>query len=234
MRYTVAVNDTPEETRTRLLTESAEETERLGASLATTIDDSIVIAIDGELGAGKTQLVRGLAAGMGIDTSSISSPTFVICTRHQGQRPLAHMDAYRIGSLEELETIGFQEMLQEDGLVLAIEWASRIAEALPGKILEVRIAHRGDTLRGIEVIDRRSDQALRERLSQALGDLFDARAVPPGRVDTCPTCGRTPEDDARGNTPFCSSRCRMADLGNWLGGYYAISRDIHADEELSD
>ena len=234
MRYTVAVNTTPRETRTRLATASAEDTERLGETIATTAGAPVIFAIDGELGAGKTQLVRGIASGLGIEPMAISSPTFVICTRHQGNPSLAHMDAYRIDSLDELNSIGLHEMLLEEQLVLAIEWSSRIIDALPQARIEVRIAHRGESLRGIELIDRRPDRAERERLAQTLGDLFDARDIPLGKEDACPTCSRKPPEDALQFKPFCSSRCRMADLGNWLGGYYAISRDMHADEELSD
>ena len=223
------------ETKTRLATSSAFETEQLGETIATTIVPPIVLAIDGEMGAGKTQLVRGLAKGLGLDPAEISSPTFVICALHEGACRLVHMDAYRLGSLDELETIGYEEMLEEHSLVMAIEWASRIMDAIPEKRIEIRIAHRGETSRGIEVIDRRDDSHQRARLSETLADLFDARDIPIDKKEgACPTCGRAIEEDAIEFRPFCSSRCRMADLGKWLGGYYSISREITADEELSD
>jgi tRNA threonylcarbamoyladenosine biosynthesis protein TsaE len=222
------------ETRIRLTTHAAEETERLGETIALTVQAPVVLALDGELGAGKTQCVRGAAKGLGLDSKEIASPTFVICTRHEGATDLAHVDAYRIESLEELETIGFQEMIQESGLVMAIEWASRIHEALPEDRLEVRIAHRGETSRGIEIIDHRNDASQRQRLADTLVDLFEAKVVTVDRGTACPSCGRTGEKDAGMHKPFCSARCRLIDLGNWLGGYYSISRDINADEELSD
>ena len=72
------------ETRIRLTTDAAEETERLGETIALTVQAPVVLALDGELGAGKTQCVRGAAKGLGLDSKEISSPTFVICTRHEG------------------------------------------------------------------------------------------------------------------------------------------------------
>jgi tRNA threonylcarbamoyladenosine biosynthesis protein TsaE len=225
----------PHETRTRLSTSSAYETERLGETIATTIAPPIVLAIDGEMGAGKTQLVRGLAKGLGLDPADVASPTFVICALHEGACSMAHMDAYRLGSIDELETIGYEEMLGEQSLVMAIEWASRIMDAIPENRIEIRIAHRGETSRGIEVIDRRDDSHQRTRLSETLADVFDASNIPLGKKDgVCPSCGGVPEEDAIQFRPFCSSRCRMADLGNWLDGYYLISRELTADDEFSD
>ena len=174
MRYTEVMTGETSESTSRLFTHDAYETERLGEALALIVKAPLILAIDGELGAGKTQLVRGFARGMGLDAGEISSPTFVISSRHEGTIDLVHMDAYRIESIPELESIGFQEMLQEDSLMMAIEWASRIFDVLPEERLEIRIAHRSETTRAIEIIDRRTDIHQRRRLSEAMSDLFDA------------------------------------------------------------
>lgn len=234
MRYTEVMTAETSESTSRLFTQDAFETERLGETLALVAKAPLILAIDGELGAGKTQLVRGFARGMGLDAGEISSPTFVISSRHEGAIDLVHMDAYRIESIPELESIGFQEILQEDSLMIAIEWASRIFDALPEERLEVRIAHRSETTRAIEIIDRRSDVNERQRMSEALSDLFDATEVVSREDAACPSCGGSLGSEDQDAKPFCSTRCRLVDLGNWLGGGYTISRPMLADEELSD
>ena len=228
------MNDTsPQATRIRLRTQSAEETARVGEVIGSLEPAPVVIAIEGELGAGKTQLVRGLAAGLGLDAAEVSSPTFVLSCRHDGPNcSLAHLDAYRMSGDDDLESIGFEEMLGEPSLVMAIEWASRLQHALPANRIEIRIAHLPADERAIEIMDHRDSARLRERLSDALQVRCDATETPLIDTNTCPSCGEKSTDSEHG--AFCSHRCRMADLGNWLGGRYSISRPLHADEELSD
>ena len=142
-------------TRIRLRSDSPEDTERVGEGIASIEPAPILIAIEGELGAGKTRLVRGLARGLGIDVDDVSSPTFILCCRHDGQNvSLAHLDAYRMTGTQELDTIGFDEMLEEEHLVMAVEWATRIDDAIPSERIEIRLAHRADTERAIEVLLR--------------------------------------------------------------------------------
>ena len=228
------MKDTPlQTTRIRLRTQSAEETARVGEVIGSLEPAPVVIAIEGELGAGKTQLVRGLAAGLGLAAEEVSSPTFVLCCRHEGPgSSLAHLDAYRMTGDLDLESLGFDEMLGEETLVMAIEWASRLEDTLPAKRIEIRIAHLPENERSIEILDSRASERCRQRLVDALQVRCDAIESPAIDAHKCPACGGENPDPEEG--AFCSQRCRMADLGNWLGGRYTISRPLHADEELSD
>ena len=224
---------TPPATRSRLRTQSAEDTARVGEVIGSLDPAPVVIAIEGELGAGKTQLVRGLATGLGLDAAEVSSPTFVLSCRHDGPNcSLAHLDAYRMSGDDDLESIGFDEMLEDKTMVLAIEWASRLQHALPTQRIEIRLTHLPADERAIEILDRRECERSRQRLSDALQIRCDATEATLTDTHTCPSCGGTSAESEFG--AFCSQRCRMADLGNWLGGRYSISRPLHADEELSD
>lgn len=131
-------------------TTRVDQTMRLGAAIGRCCEAMDVIALEGELGAGKTQLVRGLAEGMGLDPRLVSSPTFVMVQEYEpsgedraSQPILVHIDAYRIQSDDELATIGWDgegEALRE-GAVLAVEWASLIERALGADVLWLRIDH---------------------------------------------------------------------------------------------
>lgn len=236
-----------DEVASEFLARGEADTRRLGECLAAAVAPgpaggaarrrAAVIAIEGELGAGKTRLVRGIAGGLGADAGAVASPTFVLCVEHaaaDGVR-LAHLDAWRIRGEEDLATIGFEELLADPRAVLAIEWASRIAPALPTERIEVRIDHETDDsgaeVRRIHVVDRRPDPAERERLRRALA-LFEPTAGGP-RSSACPVC-RSPVAADAATFPFCTSRCRMADLQRWFGGRYTISRPAESDDELSD
>ena len=131
-------------------------TERAGESLAQLLNAGDFIALDGELGAGKTTFVRGLARGLAIDSRLVASPTFVTMQTYTGGRlPLVHIDLWRMRSSDDLETLGWDELLTTTRGVIVVEWASRFEAALPAKRIDVRIEHTGAT-RTIEVIDRRS------------------------------------------------------------------------------
>jgi tRNA threonylcarbamoyladenosine biosynthesis protein TsaE len=106
------------------------------------------VALDGELGAGKTEFVRGLAEGLGY-SGAVSSPTFTIAHEYRGGRlPLVHLDLYRLGSAAELIDLGFDDYLAGDG-ALAVEWAGRFPELLPPGALRFEIVHRADGAREI-------------------------------------------------------------------------------------
>lgn len=98
-----------------------------------------VIGLTGPLGAGKTEWVKGLAAGLGIAPELVASPTFVIASEYPGRRRLVHADFYRLESEGELEAAGFLDWL-EPGRVVAIEWADRFVRALPADHIEVRLS----------------------------------------------------------------------------------------------
>ncbi len=100
------------------------------------------LALSGPLGAGKTTLVRAVAEHLGMDPAEVSSPTFTICQEYDGGRvPLSHLDAYRLSGPDELETIGWAEMLDAGERAVIIEWADRITEALPADRLDITLDH---------------------------------------------------------------------------------------------
>lgn len=114
-------------------THSAAETEAVGEAMAHSMVPGTVIAFTGDLGAGKTAFVRGLARGLGV-TDRVTSPTFTIVNEYEGGRlPLFHFDMYRLGSSEELFDIGWEDYLRRGG-VCAVEWSERVSDALDGAI----------------------------------------------------------------------------------------------------
>ena len=120
------------------ITNSEQETERLGEMLAAGLEPGAVVAFTGDLGAGKTAFTRGLARGLGI-TQRVTSPTFAIVNEYTGGRlPLFHFDLYRLDSAEELFDIGWDEYLDRGG-VCAVEWSERAREALEGSCIRVDI-----------------------------------------------------------------------------------------------
>ena len=104
-----------------IITHSERETEAAGAAFAAGIPDGTVVAMYGELGAGKTAFVRGMAQGMGLDCR-VNSPTFTIVNEYLGARTLLHFDMYRLGSADELWDIGWDDYLSR-GAVCAVEWS---------------------------------------------------------------------------------------------------------------
>jgi tRNA threonylcarbamoyladenosine biosynthesis protein TsaE len=113
------------------VTRSEEETIAIGRELASKLGAGDVVLVSGNLGAGKTAFVRGLASGLGIDPEEVSSPTFTIVHEYRGGRlVLYHADLYRL-ERTATEDIGLEEMGVRDG-VLAIEWPDRLTHALPG------------------------------------------------------------------------------------------------------
>jgi tRNA threonylcarbamoyladenosine biosynthesis protein TsaE len=113
------------------LTRSEEETAAVARELAVTLAAGDIVLLSGNLGAGKTAFVRGLAAGLGVEQAEVSSPTFTIVHEYRGGRlTLYHADLYRL-ERTATEDIGLEEMGVKDG-VLAIEWPDRLTHALPG------------------------------------------------------------------------------------------------------
>ena len=130
-------------------TNSAEETERLGQRLGETLRGGEVVAYLGELGAGKTAFVRGLARGLGI-SMRVTSPTYTIVNEYTGGRlPLFHFDMYRLGSEEELFDIGWEDYLARGG-VCAVEWSENVSGAMEDAIT-VRIEKTSDEGRKITI-----------------------------------------------------------------------------------
>src|SRR5205807_1088793 len=100
---------------------------------------------------GKTQFVRGLLIGLGGNPRSVSSPTFVLLNVYDtGRLPLYHLDAYRVHGPDDFETIGFSELLEQGGIVV-VEWAERVAALLPEKRIDIRIESIDETTRQISI-----------------------------------------------------------------------------------
>lgn len=128
---------------------SAEETERVGRLLGPLLAPGDVIALAGDLGAGKTHLVQGVARALGVD-EPVTSPTFNLLLVHPGPLPLYHFDLYRLERETELEDIDFYETLEADGVSM-IEWGDRFESALPADTLLVIIHRVSETGRRFEL-----------------------------------------------------------------------------------
>jgi len=155
------------------LSHSSLHTERLGERLAAHAAPGEVIALWGELGAGKTVLARGIGIGLGIDEDAVTSPTFVILHEHSGGRlPLFHLDLYRLRQ-EDLGSTGWEECLDAGGITV-IEWPDRAGDELPPDRLDVRIEHVAESKRRVALAATGPRSA---RLLDALrGDAFAERA----------------------------------------------------------
>ena len=130
-----------------ILSRSDAETEAAGAALARSLRPGARVLLYGELGAGKTAFVRGLATGLDIDPDEVSSPTFTLVQEYQGRVPLIHVDLYRLAS-GEVDDLGLDAQAAQG--ILAIEWAERMPRPDPGAI-EVRLEHAGEDQRRIVI-----------------------------------------------------------------------------------
>ena len=131
------------------ITHSERETEDLGARFAETLPGGTVVAMYGDLGAGKTAFVRGMARGMGIDCR-VSSPTFTIVNEYLGPRELIHFDMYRLSGADELFDIGWEDYLAR-GAVCAVEWSENVEDAFFGDEARVTIEKLSDSARKITI-----------------------------------------------------------------------------------
>jgi tRNA threonylcarbamoyladenosine biosynthesis protein TsaE len=132
-----------------IVTRSEDDTIREAAGVAAGLDAGSIVLLSGELGAGKTAFVRGLAAGLGIDPAEVTSPTFTLVHEYAGGRlPLIHVDLYRL-ERAELDDIGLDEELAGRG-VLAIEWPERLSRQ-PAGAIRVRLLDVGLDTRAIEI-----------------------------------------------------------------------------------
>ena len=139
------------------LSQSEADTDRIGTELAAELEPGAVVALIGPLGAGKTRLVQAIAAALGVPRDAVTSPTFVLVNEYrQGRLPIFHFDAYRLKDLDEFLELGPEEYFDANGLTF-IEWADRVAEALPSERIEIRIKIHADDDRHlkVETTDRR-------------------------------------------------------------------------------
>lgn len=134
-----------------IITHSQAETEDAGARLAASLRDGDVVLLHGDLGAGKTAFVRGVARGLGADPGAVSSPTFTIVQSYPGSSlTLVHADLYRLAPAE-VDDVALDDLLVP-AVVMAVEWAERWASA-PADAIRIRLEHAGDTARRI-IVDR--------------------------------------------------------------------------------
>lgn len=132
-----------------LHTKSERETSEAGERLAGELAAGCVVALYGDLGAGKTAFVRGLARGLGF-AGRVSSPTFTIVNEYLGKIPVFHFDMYRLTSSEELFEIGWEDYLERGG-VCCVEWSENVEDALPPDTVRVSISKTGENTRDITV-----------------------------------------------------------------------------------
>lgn len=118
------------------ITRSDEETRQRGAELAGHLKPRDVLVLTGQIGAGKTTFVQGIAQGMGADSRSVASPSFVLIREYPGRIPLFHVDLFRLDELPEAEMLGLDEYYESEGVTL-IEWGRKIPELLPSEFMEI-------------------------------------------------------------------------------------------------
>ncbi|MBS3907585.1 MAG: tRNA (adenosine(37)-N6)-threonylcarbamoyltransferase complex ATPase subunit type 1 TsaE [Syntrophaceae bacterium] len=143
---------------------SPSETIRIGKTIGSSLQAGDVVALMGELGAGKTQFIKGLAQGVGVGKSVyVSSPSFTLINEYNGGIPFYHIDLYRLEEEKEAEELGLEEYFHGEGIT-AIEWADRIPSLLPGEILRVNIHYTGKQTRSIELVakGKRYEELLKE------------------------------------------------------------------------
>jgi len=221
MGTSITINTMSNDTSTLNWTSpSNARTIEFGRLLARLVEPGDVIALNGPLGAGKTQLVRGVAVGLGADERVVSSPTFVLMCEYPGDITVVHIDAYRMRALSDLESLGWPDELLAEA-VTVIEWADRIAEDLPDDRLDIELGHAGPEFREITITPHGKWQDQHDTLARAITQLTPKRP--------CPTCKKMLTETSPAY-PFCSERCRLADLGGWFDEKYKISRPIQQND----
>ncbi len=145
-------------------TSNTSETIRMGKRLGRLLQPGDVVALVGELGTGKTQFIKGMAEGVGIEKAIyVSSPSFTFINEYPGKIPFYHVDLYRLESEKEAEGLGLEEYIRGDGIT-AIEWGDRIPSLLPEELVWVKIHYTGKNTRSIEIISKgnRYEQLMRK------------------------------------------------------------------------
>jgi len=135
-------------------TKSSAETIRIGKSIGSRLLPGDVVALVGELGAGKTQFIKGMATGIGVGKPTyISSPSFTLINEYPGRIPFYHIDLFRLEWEKEAEELGLEDYFQGKGIT-AIEWADKIPSFLPKEMLSIHIAYTGEKTRSIEILGK--------------------------------------------------------------------------------
>lgn len=233
----------------RVRSTSPASTLDLGAAIARALNAGDIVLLHGELGAGKTHLTRGLAQGLGLNPSNVSSPTFVLLAEHHTpaspttpSTPLIHIDAYRLLG-DDLDELGLAEA-RPDQAVIVLEWPSRVQSWVdrqdPHRVVRVELQHvvtnpdqRDIIITLPPLIANRPHAA--GLLAQA--NLQSARALSnndepnesPRAWTTCPITKKPVAPDCP-TWPFASEKARLADLNRWFTGDYRISREATQDD----
>jgi tRNA threonylcarbamoyladenosine biosynthesis protein TsaE len=135
-------------------TRSASETVQIGKTIGNRLLPGDVVALVGELGAGKTQFIKGLAAGVGIgNVTYVSSPSFILIHEYPGETPFYHIDLFRLEREEEAQELGLEDYFQGRGIT-AIEWADKIPSLLPEEVLFISIAYIDKNTRAVEIFGK--------------------------------------------------------------------------------
>ncbi|MCX5750578.1 MAG: tRNA (adenosine(37)-N6)-threonylcarbamoyltransferase complex ATPase subunit type 1 TsaE [Candidatus Saganbacteria bacterium] len=131
------------------ITESAEETRGFGKKLAAKLQEGTVIALTGQLGAGKTTLIQGIAQGLGIK-DPVTSPTFILINEYPSNPPLIHLDLYRLDSETQIEDLGIEDYFEKPA-IMVIEWAEKLGTLLPSNAIKIELEVLGDNKRRIAI-----------------------------------------------------------------------------------
>lgn len=209
-------------------------TRDLARRLAGVLVGGDVLALSGDLGAGKTTLVREIARAFGVQEGLVSSPTFVLANEYPTDRlvpeGIVHIDAYRVGDEDELEASGWDRLTDPSRVVL-IEWPSRIPHAikeLGGRVARLRLEHTGETSRAVDLVP--ADGWTSRPSWRALAGLSIEESGP----THCPVTGNVVPPDSP-TWPFVDERARLADLEGWFSEGYVISREMtEADLEQGE
>lgn len=132
-------------------TNSPEATQALGRKLGARLTPGSIVALYGDLGAGKTRFVKGIGEGLGINPDTVSSPTFTLINEYPGDdTTVYHIDAYRLKTLDEFLALGYEDYFFGEGITL-VEWPDRIEVVLPPETIRLRLDHRGGDSRRISI-----------------------------------------------------------------------------------
>lgn len=134
-----------------ILSKSPAQTHEFGENLSRHLKPGNVVCLFGPLGSGKTVLTKGIATGLGLKDKAVTSPTFTFLNILEGKTHLYHFDLYRIESLKEIEDLGIDDFLYGEG-VCVVEWAEKLGSLLPSDHLEIKISHKNETTRSLDIV----------------------------------------------------------------------------------
>lgn len=137
----------------QVISASEEMTSRIGKVLGQSLQPGAILALSGDLGAGKTRLVQAIATSLGVPTEQVNSPTFTLVQEYEGTFPIRHCDTYRLRDVDEFLDLGLDELLAPDGIAI-IEWAERVHHLLPKDILIIAIQILSPTSRQFDFMAR--------------------------------------------------------------------------------